>query len=405
MEEGKDDRHGRGGCCRWRAVRATEEGDSVSRKFFSARLPCLISFDFWTETIYHVLMQLGWPELLIVLILLVLLFGSGRIMRAVHELVKTIQTSQTDSEQSQVTEMISETETPLKVFVSSVMAELAEERKEVAHSIRAIPITRPWVFEQSPSSSDSVVKTYLDQVRKADIFVLLIGKKISGAVIKEYKTALEAKKPILIFSKSGEKDNSAKKFIKSLDKKWSEFSSTDELKILVQSSIGIELLQGYKQYRLSATELSALVVFSTGLMDHHRANNENADLPIGQWKIRTSIFIKQDFMDIETFSVMGLYFSENGNISGVLERLGRITRDLFGKIIRHDEVSGGDKDYVSGNWSSKNNVVQISIVHSSSSFSENYDCCIVQDAIIGTRSHPLGEPCFLKGNKTLTLSV
>jgi Sec-independent protein translocase protein TatA len=355
-------------------------------------------------------MQFGWPELLIVLILLVLLLGSDRLIKAGSELGKNLRSLQRVSATSMVTELVSETEAPLKVFVSSVMAELAEERKVVAQSIRAIPITRPWVFEQSPSSTDTAIKTYISQVKQADIFVLLIGNRLSSAVIEEYKTALDAKKPILVFIKLGEKEDSFKDFIKLLDVKWSEFSSTEELSILVQSSIGTELIKGYRRYRLSATELSALIVFSSDIVKSHPTlHDKNANQVIGRWKIKISHYFgrveidKMSSYKITRFDVMVLDLKENGQISGTRKAYGAKdkTRNIWGKVVRSGNATlhpkEGDADYyVNGSWFREGNILHMKY---EKFYSGDYASFVGAGIIIGAGPASAGNSYFLEGMK------
>ena len=90
-------------------------------------------------------------------------------------------------------------ENPLLVFISSVIADMRAEREAAEAAIRAIPLSRPWVFEHSPASALPLVESYLRKVRECDIFVLLMGAIVTDPVKREVETAQAAGKPLLVF--------------------------------------------------------------------------------------------------------------------------------------------------------------------------------------------------------------
>ena len=94
-------------------------------------------------------------------------------------------------------------ENPLLVFISSVIADMRAEREAAEAAIRAIPLSRPWVFEHSPASALPLVESYLRKVRECDIFVLLLGGTITDPVKQEVETAQAAGKPLLVFLGAG----------------------------------------------------------------------------------------------------------------------------------------------------------------------------------------------------------
>ena len=94
-------------------------------------------------------------------------------------------------------------ENPLIVFVSSIIAGLEAERHAVQAAIQAIPLTRPWLFEFSPASSQPLDESYLSKVRGCDIFVLLLKDRLSDPVRAEVEAAQGAGKPLLVFVGDG----------------------------------------------------------------------------------------------------------------------------------------------------------------------------------------------------------
>ncbi|RLC82185.1 MAG: hypothetical protein DRI61_02775 [Chloroflexi bacterium] len=145
-------------------------------------------------------------------------------------------------------------ENPLLVFVSSLIGELFEERKAVKEALKAIPLTRAWVFEYTPASADLLETSYLDKVRECDLFILLLGKGISEPVRKEWETAIEHNKPRLVFLKKVERDPETQSFIERIDVKWAEFANLEELQRKVQEAVIDELIKSYRRYHLRPEE-------------------------------------------------------------------------------------------------------------------------------------------------------
>ena len=117
-------------------------------------------------------------------------------------------------------------ETPLLVFVSSLIDKMRRERDAVDRAVRSIPITQPWLFENTPASSQEVEESYLSKVRECNLFVLLLGYDYSAAVAREYQTAVETGRPILAFIQEGEKSTEQNEFIRSLRTKYAFYSSS-----------------------------------------------------------------------------------------------------------------------------------------------------------------------------------
>lgn len=115
----------------------------------------------------------------------------------------------------------------LVVFISSLMGKMKGERDTAYRTIDSFPITRPWAFEYTSASSQNVDDAYLSKVRTCDIFLMILGKDYSEPVVLEYRTAIESRKPTLIFVTAGEKDEKQTEFIDSLPPKYAPYTDSE----------------------------------------------------------------------------------------------------------------------------------------------------------------------------------
>ena len=148
-------------------------------------------------------------------------------------------------------------ENPLLVFISSVIADMRAEREAAEAAIRAIPLSRPWVFEHSPASALLLAESYLRKVRECDIFVLLLGATLTDPVKREVETAQAAGKPLLVFlSASAPADVIA--YAQALGVKYATYQDTSDLAANVAEAVGDELITGYRRYRVPPGDLGSL---------------------------------------------------------------------------------------------------------------------------------------------------
>jgi hypothetical protein len=99
------------------------------------------------------------------------------------------------------------------------MFELEYEREVANDALKDLNV-QPILFEVFPSLSETPREAYLEAVRECDVFVLILWKSFSQAVIQEYREAVKKSKPILILLKSLDKnesrDNMLEEFINDL---------------------------------------------------------------------------------------------------------------------------------------------------------------------------------------------
>ena len=86
------------------------------------------------------------------------------------------------------------------VFISSVMTdELQWARDEVVRILKKFPFARPWAFEFTPASSESVTDAYLRKVGDADFVVWLVGSQTTQPVVNEINTSIANGRRLLVF--------------------------------------------------------------------------------------------------------------------------------------------------------------------------------------------------------------
>ena len=151
-------------------------------------------------------------------------------------------------------------ENPLVVFISSVISSMAAERQAAEAAIQAIPLSRAWRFESSPASSLPLAESYLSKVRACDIFVLLLGDKVTDPVKAEAQTAQEAGKPRLVFLSDGAPADVVS-YAQSLGLKYAPYPDAADLATQVAEAVGDELITGYRRHDLPRAELAPVLDF------------------------------------------------------------------------------------------------------------------------------------------------
>jgi len=150
-------------------------------------------------------------------------------------------------------------EEKLVAFISSrINDEMQQARQVVREAVGELPLTRAWLFEESPASADELEESYLRWVGKCDLFILLLGEDITAPMRTEWETAAQARKPRLVFLKKDAQDEAAWAFAKGMNVKWKEYETLDDLKHQVQAAVGDELIRGYRAYGVSEQEKTEL---------------------------------------------------------------------------------------------------------------------------------------------------
>ena len=90
---------------------------------------------------------------------------------------------------------------PLSLFISSKMAELAEERQAVQRALKNYHMYG-WLFEKDAGARpESIQQTYLEEVASCDIYIGLFWQGYGEYTIEEFEKARALHKPCLIYEK------------------------------------------------------------------------------------------------------------------------------------------------------------------------------------------------------------
>ena len=166
------------------------------------------------------------------------------------------------------------TESDLLVFISSVTEELKSTRQAAKDAVLALPFARPWLFEDSPASSESPTALYLRKVKDADIVIWLIGSETSKPVVDEISACLSVGHPLLAFKLPFQnRDDQTQKLISQVGQyaKWKDVSDASELPEEINVALYDEVLRRYRNperpiSQRKLTELGNLSVSRTRQM-------------------------------------------------------------------------------------------------------------------------------------------
>ena len=145
-----------------------------------------------------------------------------------------------------------------RVFISSVIDELKEERHTAQNAIQDLSRSpynlhfEPVMFEHFGARTTSVRDTYKEEVRKSDIYLGIIGKKYGNiieeirlsATHEEYRTANDANKIILIYvldidERRDVRGERVEEFIRELRERhtYKKFKNEDQLRGYIKTDL------------------------------------------------------------------------------------------------------------------------------------------------------------------------
>lgn len=140
---------------------------------------------------------------------------------------------------------------------------LAAERACVRQAVDSLAAATSWTFENQPAETGSPLDVALREVRRCDIFVLLVSNAHSPAVEAELDEAERSNKPVLAFvEKLARADEYPERLalLRRLARhKYREFESLSELQREVGAALVQELVAGYRDRDLPEADIPALV--------------------------------------------------------------------------------------------------------------------------------------------------
>jgi len=122
-----------------------------------------------------------------------------------------------------------------------LLAEREAARAAVEHFA---PITTVWAFEAEPASPKPPLDFYINGVKSSDLFVLIVGQRMTTPVKDEFDTARDHGKPMLLFAKTVEtRDPEANQLLHSANVKYDKFANATELREKIRSAVGDHVLR------------------------------------------------------------------------------------------------------------------------------------------------------------------
>lgn len=137
---------------------------------------------------------------------------------------------------------------PYRVFISSIMNRATEDLLAEREAARGAvdhfgPITIPWAFEAEPASPKPLLDFYINGVKSSDLFILLIGARVTAPVKAEFDTARDHGRPMLLFAKGVQsREPEAAQLLHSANVKYDTFVNATELREKLRRSLGQHLL-------------------------------------------------------------------------------------------------------------------------------------------------------------------
>ena len=217
--------------------------------------------------------MLGFTEILVIVVIVLLIFGGPRLMRevgqAVSETRKAVKETKIGSALKEAGNEIQQAlgeiapADPLCVFVCSQQDELVIERRTISarlHELGSVGLTRPILFEDLPASPDTAEEVYTRAIQRAELVIVVIADDISAPVVREHRLARQMGKPCLYFVKSGgQRSPEAQRFLAEVSAKWVEYQMPEDLSDKVVAAVVADLLENWRRRRLSALDLGALL--------------------------------------------------------------------------------------------------------------------------------------------------
>ena len=149
---------------------------------------------------------------------------------------------------------------PITVYISAA-SDLMAEREALGRMIAALPVTLAWRIVQTPHGVEPLD---LEAVRRADLYLLVLGSDIRAPVGLEWHTAHRAGRLTLAFLKQGSARTLAgQAFVRQVNLAWQPFSDAADLSRQVRPALVEHLLRHALHYALTPAEVEQLSALPT----------------------------------------------------------------------------------------------------------------------------------------------
>jgi hypothetical protein len=138
---------------------------------------------------------------------------------------------------------------PYRIFISSIMNTATENLLAEREAARAAveyfaPTTIAWAFENEPASPKPPLDFYINGVKSSDLFVLIVGQRLTKPVRDEFDTARDHGKPMLLFAKTVDaRETAVNQLLHSANVKYDKFANATELRERIRRAVGDYLLR------------------------------------------------------------------------------------------------------------------------------------------------------------------
>ncbi|MGF1472930.1 MAG: DUF4062 domain-containing protein [Rubrobacteraceae bacterium] len=142
----------------------------------------------------------------------------------------------------------------LQIFLSSKMQRnvLQPERIVARKAIEAIEIWTCWHWEEhATSGSFPPMDLCLDEVKRSDALVLILGRDLTENTRQEYEMAASLPIRRYVFVKSGNLQPHTRQFLKDIQSEvtYQKFANVGELETMIKKSLQDDLVRGYRALR------------------------------------------------------------------------------------------------------------------------------------------------------------
>jgi hypothetical protein len=147
------------------------------------------------------------------------------------------------------------------VFISSVQRDFGDVREAARRAVETVGM-HPVMAETVGASAESARRALLDQVRDADVFLLLLGPRYGEAgesgrspTEDEYNEAVRLEKPVLVLKQDGEMEPQQEEFLTRTRGSWDEGKLSGSFDNA--SYAGLEVVKALRSYEQRRSNASA----------------------------------------------------------------------------------------------------------------------------------------------------